>query len=97
MWVRQKIRAEKALFSIGEGSRLRVIAYRPDYIGPTAEEAHLGQDLLYWFFRPVGAAVKATEIGQAMIEVTACGSQYANGAKVGTFSIVQLSDAYEQR
>lgn len=97
MWVRQKIRAEKALFSIGEGSRLRVIAYRPDYIGPTAEEAHLGQDLLYWFFRPVGAAVKATEIGQAMIEVTARGSQYANGAKVGTFSIVQLSDAYEQR
>ena len=33
MWVREKIRAEKSLFSFADGSNLRVIAYRPDYIG----------------------------------------------------------------
>ena len=97
MWAREKLRAEKSLFGVAEGSKLRVIAYRPDYIGPTEEEAHIGQDLLYWFFAPVKAAVKAKQIGQAMIEVTARGSEFENGDKVGTWSILRYSDAYEQR
>ncbi len=97
MWAREKVRAEKSLFAIAEGTSLRVIAYRPDYIGPTEEEAHIGQDMLYWFFAPVGAAVKATQIGQAMLEVTARGSQFENGDKVGTWNIRRYSDAYEQR
>ena len=97
MWVREKVRAEKSLFGFADRSNLRVIAYRPDYIGPTEEEAHLGQDLLYWFFRPVGAAVKATEIGRAMLEVTARGSSFENGTKIGTSGIVRFSDAYDRR
>jgi len=97
MWAREKVRAEKTLFSFAEGSNHRVIAYRPDYIGPTSEEAHIGQDLLYWFFAPVGAAVKATQIGQAMIEVTARGAEFENGDKLGTRSIKRYGDAYERR
>lgn len=97
MWVREKIRAEKTLFEFAEGTNLRVIAYRPDYIGPTEEEAHLGQDLLYGFFAPVGAAVKATQIGQAMIEVTARGTQFENGDKVSTWNIRRYGDAYQRR
>ncbi len=97
MWAREKVRAEKSLFEFAEGTKLRVIAYRPDYIGPTRQEAHIGQRLLYWFFRPVGAAVKAREIGQAMIEVTARGPEFGNGDKLGTGSIVRYSDAYERR
>ena len=97
MWAREKVRAENSLFGFAEGTKLRVIAYRPDYIGPTDQEAHLGQKLLFWFFRPVGAAVKATEIGQAMIEVTARGAEFENGDKIGTGSIIRYSDAYERR
>jgi len=97
MWAREKVRAEKTLFGVAEGSKLRVIAYRPDYIGPTKVEAHLGQDLLYWFFAPVGAAVRATQIGQAMLEVTARGGEFENGARLGTRSIIRYSDAYERR
>ena len=97
MWVREKIRAERSLFGFADGSNLRVIAYRPDYIGPTEEESQLGQDLLYWFFRPVGAAVRATEIGRAMIDVTARGSSIENGTKIGTSGIVRFSDAYDRR
>ena len=59
MWAREKVRSEQSLFNLAEGTKLRVIAYRPDYIGPTREEAHIGQDLLYWFFAPVRAAVMA--------------------------------------
>lgn len=97
MWAREKVRAEKTLFGLVANTGLRVIAYRPDYIGPTDEEAHLGQDLLYWFFAPVGAAVKAEQIGKAMFEVTARGSEFANGDKLATGRIVRYSDAYERR
>jgi hypothetical protein len=97
MWAREKVRAENSLFGFASGTRLRVIAYRPDYIGPTDEEAHLGQKLLFWFFRPVGAAVRAQQIGQAMIEVTARGAEFENGSKLGTWRIHGYSDAYEQR
>ncbi len=97
MWAREKVRAEKTLLALAEDSKLRVIFYRPDYIGPTAEEAHLGQDLLYWFFAPVGAAVKATQIGQAMIEVTARGEEFRNGDSLSTRKIIRYSDAYERR
>jgi len=97
MWAREKFRAEKSLFGFADGSKLRVIAYRPDYIGPTTEEAHIGQDMVYGFFAPVMAAVKAKQIGQAMIEVTVRGSEFENGDKVGTWNIRRYSDAYEQR
>ena len=97
MWARVKVEAEEALFEFARRSKFRVIAYRPDYIGPTKEEAHLGQDLLYWFFAPVGAAVKATQIGQAMIEVTARPDEFENGDKIGTWRIIRYSDAYEGR
>ncbi len=97
MWAREKVRAENTLFEFAEGSNLRVIAYRPDYIGPTVEQAHIGQNLLYWFFAPVKSAVRATQIGQAMFEVTARGSQFDNGERVGTWSIIRFSDAYERR
>jgi len=96
-WAREKVRAEKELFALAEGTKLRVIAYRPDYIGPTEEEAHLGQELLYWFFAPVRAAVRAQQIGETMLEVTARGDEFKNGDKLGTASILRYSNAYRHR
>ncbi|NCF16567.1 MAG: hypothetical protein GWP62_14750 [Gammaproteobacteria bacterium] len=97
MWAREKVRAENTLFDIAENTNLRVIAYRPDYIGPTEEEAHLGQDILYWFFAPVGAAVRATQIGQAMLEVTARESEFEHRSRLATRKIIRYSDAYDHR
>ena len=97
MWARVKVEAENALFGFAEESNLKVIAYRPDYIGPTQEEAHLGQQLLYWFFRPLGAAVRATEIGESMLEATARGDEFENGDKLTTWGIRRYSDAYAGR
>ena len=97
MWAREKVRAEQTLFKTAQGTKLRVIAYRPDYIGPTREEAHLGQTFLHWFFAPIGAAVRATQIGEAMLEVTARGNEFGNGDRLGTRKIIRYSDAYEQR
>jgi hypothetical protein len=96
-WAREKVRAEKELFALAEGTKLSVIAYRPDYIGPTEEESHLGQELLYWFFAPVRAAVRAQQIGETMLEVTVRGDEFKNGDKLGTASILRYSDAYRHR
>ena len=96
MWARVKVQAEKTLVDLASDTNLRVIAYRPDYIGPTDEEAHLGQTMLYWFFSPVGVALKATQIGQAMMEVTTRGDEFANGDKLSTWRIIRYSDAYER-
>ena len=97
MWAREKVRAENSLFKFAQGSNMRVIAYRPDYIGPTEEEAQLGQILMYGFFAPVRAAVRAKQIGQAMIEVTARGAEFSNGRKLDTGTIIKYSDAYLER
>jgi nucleoside-diphosphate-sugar epimerase len=51
MWARVKVRAEKALISFADGSNLRVIAYRPDYIGPTPEETILDRNFSTGFSR----------------------------------------------
>ena len=97
MWAREKVRAENSLFAFAENSKMKVIAYRPDYIGPTAENGHIGQELLYWFFAPVGVAQRAEQIGQAMIEVTAREQAFENGDKLSTSKIIRYSDAYDSR
>ena len=43
------------------------------------------------------SAVKAAEIGQAMLEVTTRGDEFDNGDKLGTFSIMRYADAYARR
>jgi len=96
-WAREKARAERELFALAEGTKLDVIAWRPDYIGPTEEEAHLGQDLLYWFFAPLGAAIRAQQIGEAMLEVTVRGDEFENGDKLATRKILRYSKAYRER
>lgn len=94
MWARVKVEAETTLFDLARDTRLRVLAYRPDYIRPTAAERHLGQNLVYWFFAPVGAAVEATQLGRAMLEVAARGGEFENGDKLGTRRIISYGDAY---
>ena len=66
-------------------------------VGQTKEEAHIGQSLLYWFFAPVSSAVRATQIGEAMFEVTERESEFGNGDRLGTRSIIRYSDAYKRR
>jgi nucleoside-diphosphate-sugar epimerase len=97
MWEREKALAEQALFEAASGSGLRVISYRPDYIRPTDEQSNIGYDLLYWFFEPVNSAVKAVEIGEAMLEVTAGGQQFGNGTIIDNKDIVGYSRFHRYR
>jgi hypothetical protein len=97
MWAREKFRAEQELFALAEGTHLKVFAYRPDYIRPTDQEAHIGQKLLYAFFAPVMAAVRAVQIGEAMLEITAREDTRDNGDYFSTRDIRALSNVYRER
>lgn len=97
MWEREKALAEEALFEAANGSGLRVISYRPDYIRPTDEQSNIGYDLLYWFLAPVNSAVEAVEIGEAMLEVSAGGRQFGNGTILSNKDIVGYGAFYRDR
>jgi len=48
-------------------------------------------------FAPAGAAIRAREIGQVMLEVTARGDELNNGATLSTAKMRRYSDPYEAR
>lgn len=97
MWGREKARAESELANLVAGSNLRVISYRPSFILPTEPEAHLGHRILYAIFAPIKFAVAAQAIGEAMLEVSARGSQLANGTILENTDILGYAKAYKQR
>lgn len=97
MWAREKARAEVELFELANEFSLRVISYRPDYIAPTKEQSHIGHNALYAFLATINSAVRATAIGQAMLEVSARGSQFENGMILQNKDIIGYSNAYQLR
>jgi len=97
MWAKEKARAESELASLAAGSDIRVVSYRPAFILPTESEAHLGHRILYRIFTPLKYAVAAEEIGEAMLEVSARGSQLTNGTILENANIMGYAKAYQQR
>ncbi|MEM7504818.1 MAG: hypothetical protein AAF417_22500, partial [Pseudomonadota bacterium] len=96
MWAREKAHAETELAKLAEGTKLRVISYRPAFIRPTEAEVHVGHKLLHAVFRPIGASVAADAIGAAMLEMSARSSGVPNGTILENKDINLLSDAYER-
>ncbi|MEM9531568.1 MAG: hypothetical protein AAGA23_11665 [Pseudomonadota bacterium] len=97
MWAREKALAERDLAALASGTDVRVLSYRPSIIRPTETERHLGHRLLYALFAPIGLAVDAQAIGQAMLEVSARGEQYPSGTILENADIRALGAAYAQR
>jgi hypothetical protein len=93
-WAREKARVEQALFELGENSRLRVISYRPAYIVPTEEQSNFAHTLAHTVFEPVKLAIRATTIGEAMLEVSARGEQLPNGTILENREIIKYSNGY---
>jgi len=97
MWAREKARAESALFDLADGTNMRVISYRPAYIVPTEEQAKFGHNLLHTIFAPIKLALRATAIGEAMLEVSARGDQLENRTILENKEIIEFSNGYRQR
>ena len=97
MWAKEKAFAEDELKKLAEGTSLRVFSYRPSFIKPTETELNFGHKVLYAIFAPIGYAVRAESIGQAMLETSSRDPQFQNGTILENRDIVALSEAYEDR
>lgn len=96
-WAREKARAERVLFSLADGTNMRVIAYRPAYIVPTEEQANFGHNLLHAILAPIKWAIRSTLIGQAMLEVSARGQQLPNRTILNNSEVIRYSNGYAKR
>ena len=97
MWAREKANAEAGLAALARNTNLRVISYRPSFIMPTELEARFWHSAMHAIFRPIGVSVEAEAIGRAMLEVSARGPSYRNGAILENRDIARLGEAYSDR
>jgi nucleoside-diphosphate-sugar epimerase len=94
-WAREKARAEQSLFQLANGTALRVVSIRPGGVLREGARAR-------WYAAPLGVlkplkrAIEPTAIGQAMLEVTARGSQVPGGI-LENRDLLRYSNGYRAR
>ena len=96
-WAREKGRAERELAALADGSGLRTFSYRSAFIRPSADDAnflhYLGEALL----RPGSLVITATELGGAMLEISARSDELPNGTLVDNADSIAYARIYRQR
>lgn len=95
-WAREKARAERTLFELANGTGLRVVSHRPGGVLREGARARWYTAPL-WILRPIKRAIEPTAIGQAMLEVTARGTQIPSGSLLENRDLLRLSNAYRAR
>ena len=81
-WAREKGRAERELAALAENTALRTFSYRSAFIRPTSEQANVLHHLLELLLRPGRLVITATELGQAMLVISARTGELANGTLI---------------
>lgn len=94
-WAREKARAEQTLFDLARGTGLRVVAHRPGGVLREGARAR-------WYTAPLqvlkalGRGIEPTAIGQAMLEVTARGSEVPGGI-LENRDLLRFANGYQAR
>jgi nucleoside-diphosphate-sugar epimerase len=94
-WAREKARAEQALFQQASGTGLRVVSHRPGGVLREGSRARWYTAPL-WILKPIKRAIEPTAIGQAMLEVTARGSDVPDGI-LENRDLLRFSNGYRAR
>jgi len=96
-WAREKAKTELELTALAKGTGLRFIAYRPSFVAPSAERITFFKRLFYRPMEFLTFAVRSTQIGQCMIEVTLRGKEIGNGSILDHSSIRNFAGTYRER
>ncbi|MEZ5290938.1 MAG: NAD(P)H-binding protein [Vicinamibacterales bacterium] len=94
-WAREKARAERTLVHEAAGTGLRIVSYRPAGVLREGGRARW-YTAPFWLLRPLKRAVEPTAIGQAMLEVTARGSDVPGGI-LETRDLLRFANGYRVR
>ena len=96
-WAREKGRAERELAALADGSGLRTFSYRSAFIRPSADNAnvlhYLGEALL----RPGSLVITATELGGAMLEISARTDELPNGTLLDNADSIAYARIHQER
>ncbi|CAB1079244.1 hypothetical protein D1AOALGA4SA_6959 [Olavius algarvensis Delta 1 endosymbiont] len=96
-WAREKAKAEIKLTALTKDTGLRFIAYRPSFVAPSAEQITFFKKLFYGPMEFMTFAVRSTQIGQCMIEVTMRDKEIGSGSILDHSSIRNFAEVYRKR
>jgi hypothetical protein len=95
-WARDKARTETEMAKMAEDTGLRTFSYRSAYIRPTAEQSNALSYFGEWIMRPGNLVVTATDLGRAMLEISARTQELANGTLIDNADTNAFAEAYKQ-
>ena len=93
-WAREKGRAERQLAELATGTELRTFGYRSAFVRPTSEQANAAHYFLETLLRPGNLVISATELGQAMLEISARTQELENGTLIDNADSIAFAQAY---
>lgn len=96
-WAREKSRTEDELAALAEGTGLRTFSYRSAYIRPTSEQANLLHHTGALLLKPGALVISATELGTAMLEISARTQELANGTLIDNADSIAYAKAYQRQ
>lgn len=93
-WAREKGRAERELAALAEDTSLRTFSYRSAFVRPTSEQANVLHYLLELLLRPGRLVITATELGQAMLVISARTGELENGTLIDNADSIAYAKLY---
>lgn len=94
-WAREKGRAERELAALAESTALRTFSYRSAFVRPTSEQANVLHYLLELLLRPGRLVISATELGRAMLVISARTGELANGTLIDNADSLAYAKLYD--
>jgi hypothetical protein len=95
-WARQKKRAERELAALAQNSDLRTYSYRAGFIRPTTERAGTVDYVLAALLRPGSLVITSTDLGRAMLEISARTGELPNGTLIDAADSIAYAKAYRE-
>ncbi|MDJ0877754.1 MAG: hypothetical protein QNI86_04030 [Halieaceae bacterium] len=93
-WAQEKGRAERLVAEMAEGTGLRTFGHRSGYIRPTAERASWGAYLLEALCKPGDLVIAGTDLGGAMLEISARTEELPNGSIIDNADALAYASIY---
>ncbi len=93
-WAREKGRTENTLAALGEEMGMRSFSYRSGFVRPTAEQSNPLHYFGEWLLKPGKLVISATELGEAMLEISARTQELPNGTLIDNGDSVAYARAY---
>lgn len=93
-WAREKGRAEIELAQMAENTGLRSFGYRSGFVRPTSENSNALINFSELLLKPGSLVITATELGQAMLEISARTSELPNGTIIDNADSIAYARVY---